>query len=297
MKPLALFVPATPLPLLPCQSAASGRQCTRRSVCVVKAKAKGGGRGRKGRSINSKKRSQQNPARPNAEPQAPTASDGMIDMDLDGEQQQNTAASAGVSQLDGLSLPDLPTESIRRRRRRRKSADATAGSNIKINNNSGDEEDAPLSTDEIDRLTTSYRKGGLELVRQIEVEPDFMFRSGQATGEYEFAAALIGTGRPNKQGVYVTPYLQTSHMILLGVILLGTFISYPGFPLTEGSPQVRAYCKIGLALTFLVNSLLAVYAYSEAGVRKQPRAFWCFKVFFLGNIALQELRSNAPIKK
>lgn len=85
-------------------------------------------------------------------------------------------------------------------------------------------------------------------------------------------------------------------MILIGVILLGTFISYPGFPLTEGSPELRGYCKISLARMFLVNSLLAIYAYSEAGIRKQPRLFWCFKVFFLGNTALQELRSNAPIK-
>lgn len=82
-----------------------------------------------------------------------------------------------MSKPEGFSLPDLPTESIRRRRRRRKSA-ATADANTDAAESKGDieVEDAPLSTDEIDRLTKSYHTGGLELVRQIEVEPDFMFR-------------------------------------------------------------------------------------------------------------------------
>lgn len=193
-----------------------------------------------------------------------------------------------------LQLPDLPSGARGvRRRRRRKLAEAAAAAETE----NGEEVKAlPLS--EIERLTVAYRAGGdkaRELVSKIEVEPNFMFRDGQADGEYELAAAIIGTGKANKQGLYVLPYLQSSHMLLLSVILLGTFVYYPGFPLTEGSDELRGLCRLGLALTYTVNFGLAVYSFAEAKRRKQPPSFWFFKVALLGNIALQELRSNAPL--
>ena len=50
---------------------------------------------------------------------------------------------------------------------------------------------------------------------------------------YDATARLIGRGLPNKAGAYLLPYLQSGHMLLLGVLLLSSSISYPGFPLTE----------------------------------------------------------------
>lgn len=199
-----------------------------------------------------------------------------------------------------FKLPDLPSgaRGVRRRRRRKQQAAASTSDVDKNKIGPGAFNDEALPMSEIERLTKAYRAGGeaaRELVSRIEVEPDFMFRDGQATGEYELAAAIIGTGRPNKQGLYVLPYLQSSHTILLIVILLGTFVYYPGFPLTEGSEELRAACKIGLALTYAVNLGLAVYSYAEARRRNQPPLFWFMKVALFGNIALQELRSNAPL--
>ena len=51
--------------------------------------------------------------------------------------------------------------------------------------------------------------------------------------EYDFTARVIGRGLPSKAGAYILPYLQSGHMLLLGVLLLCTLVSYPGFPLTE----------------------------------------------------------------
>ena len=50
---------------------------------------------------------------------------------------------------------------------------------------------------------------------------------------YDTTARIIGRGLPNKAGAYYLPYLQTGHMLLVGVLLLSSTISYPGFPLTE----------------------------------------------------------------
>jgi hypothetical protein len=64
---------------------------------------------------------------------------------------------------------------------------------------------------------------------------------------YGFTARLIGRGLPNKAGVYLLPYLQTGHMLLLASILLSSIIScaellpppYLG-PVGTGAAQRRA---------------------------------------------------------
>ena len=56
---------------------------------------------------------------------------------------------------------------------------------------------------------------------------------------YDWTARFIGRGLPNKAGVYPLPYLQSGHMLLLGVLLLSTIVTYPGFPLTEVSAGPR----------------------------------------------------------
>lgn len=201
-----------------------------------------------------------------------------------------------------FKLPDRPGGASGSVRRRRRARGAAAGSKPgKPEPMGADEIDAkapPLRDSEISRLTAAYRTrrdGRDELVDRIERDPDYLFRSGNAEGEYGLAAAIIGTGRPNKQGVYVLPYLQSGHMILLGVILLCAFVYYPGFPLTEGTEEVRDALRKLLVLTFTANAALGVYSFAEAKKRKQPPLFWFFKVALLGNIALQELKGNAPI--
>lgn len=156
-----------------------------------------------------------------------------------------------------------------------------------------------LPTDKIRELTQAYRTGGKGadvLINEIEKDPDFMFQTGNPDGEYDLASAIIGTGSPNKQGVYVLPYLQSGHFLLLLTVLLCAFVYYPGFPLTELDDSLRNLLKAGLALTYAINAGLAVLAYKDAKKRGQPATFWAAKTAFLGNLAFNELRRNAPMQ-
>lgn len=187
-----------------------------------------------------------------------------------------------------LRLPDL---SSKPRRKRKKPLSKPAQS-------SEQQERDILPTDAVKKLTAAYRAGGAkaqQVIDELEKDPDYFLQTGNATGEYDFASALIGTGKPNKQGVYVLPYLQSGHILLLAVVLLVAFVYYPGFPLTEADDVTRDALKKGLALVALFNAGLSVFAYRAAKLRAQPPAFWAFKTAFLGNIAFNELRTNAPI--
>jgi hypothetical protein len=225
-----------------------------------------------------------------------------------------------------LRLPDAPMaaiEGVTRRRRRRKAATgdddgsddageeagmdgasftagqvASDGKNRRGPGTSKAEKADPeqVALDAVRQLTEEFRKGNVEatsqLMREIEKDPDYMFQTGNATNEYDMAAALIGTGRPNKQGIYVLPYLQSGHILLLLVVLLCAFVYYPGFPLTELDDEIREWLKRGLSLTYGVNAVLAAFAYRAAKLRSQPPPFWAAKTAFLGGLAFQELRSN-----
>ncbi|KAI0564509.1 hypothetical protein FGB62_25g718 [Gracilaria domingensis] len=186
-----------------------------------------------------------------------------------------------------LQLPDLGATS---RRRRRKPVQKPVEQPVK--------EREVLATDAVQRLAAAYRAGGKEaqkVIDELEKDPDYFLQTGNAKGEYDFASALIGTGKPNKQGIYVQPYLQSGHVLLLGIVLLIAFVYYPGFPLTEASDQTRDLLKKGLAIVSIANSVLAVYAYRAAKLRAQPPFFWAVKTVFLGNLAFNELKTNAPL--
>lgn len=114
---------------------------------------------------------------------------------------------------------------------------------------------------------------------------------------YDWTARLIGRGLPNKAGVYLLPYLQTGHLLLVGVLLLSTLISYPGFPLTEVPDSYRAILAQGIGITYLINSLTAVYAFFVAGAKGEPATFWAIKCFLLGGLALSELTQAVPERK
>ena len=111
---------------------------------------------------------------------------------------------------------------------------------------------------------------------------------------YDWTARIIGRGLPNKTGAYILPYLQSGHMLLLGVLLLCSLISYPGFPLTEVPDAYRSLLLQGLGLNYLVNALCSVYARGIAEGKQEPVGFWQAKVFLLGGLALGELSEAVP---
>jgi len=111
---------------------------------------------------------------------------------------------------------------------------------------------------------------------------------------YDFFDRLIGKGLPNKAGAYYLPYLQTGHMLIIIVLLLSALISYPGFPLTEVPDEYRALIWQGLGLTYLINVGAAVFSRGIAEAKEQPVGFWMAKVFFLGGLALGELKEAVP---
>jgi len=113
--------------------------------------------------------------------------------------------------------------------------------------------------------------------------------------EYDYTARIIGRGLPNKAGAYPLPYLQSGHMLLVGVLLLCSLISYPGFPLTTVPAEYRGLLLQGLGITYLFNAACAVYARGIAEAKQEPVAFWTVKVFLLGGLALGELSEAVPM--
>jgi hypothetical protein len=227
-----------------------------------------------------------------------------------------------------LRLPDAPGAArgagVRRRRRRKASEGEEEGHDTAAEEEAagldGDDaggmfgldkimrgsvvpgvEDDRSAVDAVRKLTAEFRKGSARasdvLLREMEKDPDFLFQTGNGTGEYDLTSAVIGTGSPNEQGVYVLPYLQSGHVLLLLVILLCAFVYYPGFPLTELDEGTTDWLKRGLAVTYAFNAGLAVLSYGEAKRRAQPPLFWAFKTAFLGGLAFSELRANVPTEE
>lgn len=218
------------------------------------------------------------------------------------------AANTPVENEARLRLPDLPQAGPRAVKRKRKPRASVSGSGAggmstetrPTGDVTASKSREPLPSHKVRELTAAYRMGGKGaelLMDELEKDPDFMLQTGNPEGEYDLTSAIIGTGRPNRQGLYLLPYLQSGHVLLLLVVLLCTFVYYPGFPLTELEDSVRTSLKKGLALTYFFNSVLAVLAFTEAQKRRQPAAFWAFKTAFLGNLALNELKGNAPLQE
>lgn len=257
------------------------RSSQRVPIC---AKAKKGKRTKKARkSTPPAKPGTQSSAAPSAGPPTPAASDPPADVAF-------TQVELPAPDESLLRLPELNTDTVRRKRKPRVAP--TPVDDVP--------DDAPLSTDSIRRLTKAYRQGGdaaQELITEIEKNPDYMIQTGNPKGEYDLTSAIIGSGRPNQQGLYILPYLQSGHLLLLTIILVAANVYYPGFPLTEADEGVREGLKRGLALVAVANSVLAVFAYRSAKRRDQPAFFWALKTAFLGDLAFGELRRNAPMVK
>lgn len=272
-----------------------------------------------------KRKPPRNPKPSSPSPSASPPSDAAppsVPSDNDGPQsvQYSTADDLPVVDESRLRLPDAPASSggagVRRRRRKRsqesedieevavevgdgdREVDAYGISELGKGSNAPDGEVDRSAVDAVRRLTSDFRMGSASaedlLLREIEKDPDFLFQTGNATDEYDLTSALIGTGTPNKQGVYVNPYVQSGHVLLLVVILLCAFVYYPGFPLTELDIETTDWLKRGLALTYVFNLGLSFFSYREAKKRNQPPFFWAAKTAFIGGLAFSELRANAP---
>ena len=112
---------------------------------------------------------------------------------------------------------------------------------------------------------------------------------------YAWADRLLGRGLPNKAGAYYLPYIQSGHMLLLGVLFLCSLISYPGFPLTEVPDAYKSILLQGIGITFLINAGTAFYARGIAEAKGEPVLFWMFKCVVFGGLALGELAEAVPM--
>lgn len=209
-----------------------------------------------------------------------------------------------------LKLPDLNITASGIRRKRKAAAGTrgvAVGSNSSINkdklsttSSTSDvhQKEEQMSLQKVRELTAAYRlgeSGRQTLIDELEKEPDFVFQAAAGSKEYDLTSAIFGIGKPNKQGVYILPYLQSAHIVLLAISALVGFVYYPGFPLTEASDDIRSTIKNTLTVVFAVNSVLAVLAFRAASRRAQPKWFWASKTFVLGELAFGELRRNTEV--
>lgn len=155
--------------------------------------------------------------------------------------------------------------------------------------------DAPVFEDSIKALTDNFKKKRDEFIQNLERDPNYGFKRLDEDDSYDWAAALIGRGSPTKKGFFMLPYLQTGHIVCLVVVLLGAFVYYPGFYLTELPESTREVLRKALAVVFSVNGILAGYAGWEASRRNQPTLLWIVKCMMLGGLALNELQQNVPL--
>jgi len=151
---------------------------------------------------------------------------------------------------------------------------------------------ARLSPEEQQRQTAQEKLFELLTFDTID---DRVERSDEAA--YDNTARILGRGTASQGGAYLLPYLQSGHMLLLGVLLLASTISYPGFPLTQVPEEYRALLQQGLVITYVINAAAAVYSLVSgvAAAKQEPAGFWFGKILLLGGLALGELREiEAP---
>uniref|UniRef100_A0A7S1UFT4 Uncharacterized protein n=1 Tax=Phaeomonas parva TaxID=124430 RepID=A0A7S1UFT4_9STRA len=135
------------------------------------------------------------------------------------------------------------------------------------------------------------------LLSELELDPfaDADFERFQAE-EYDLIAALIGEGSRPFIGIPL-PYLQTGHSMLFLITLVCAFVEVPGNPLTELPQPIRDFLSTGLLVTYAINAGTVLLALSAAEQRRQPKALWGIKCFFLGGLALKELTEIEPVKE
>lgn len=105
---------------------------------------------------------------------------------------------------------------------------------------------------------------------------------------YGTVSALLAEGARPFLGIPPGP-LQVGHFIgSLGIILCA-FVEYPGFPLTNLPTPLRDALQGGLAIVYLINTVLAVLAVFAAAERGQSSFLWAAKSFSVGGLAFDQL--------
>lgn len=111
---------------------------------------------------------------------------------------------------------------------------------------------------------------------------------------YTTVSALLGEGAKPFLGIPTGP-LQVGHFIGSLAIILMAFVQYPGFPLTNLPSPLRDCLQGGLAVTYTINLVLAVFAGFKSGERDQSALLWAAKTFSVGGLAYDQL-SQLPTK-
>lgn len=113
--------------------------------------------------------------------------------------------------------------------------------------------------------------------------------------EYGTVSALLAEGAKDFLGIPPGP-LQVGHFIgSLGIILCA-FVEYPGFPLTNLPTPLRDALQGGLATVYLINTVLAVLAFIQAGQKGQDSVLWAAKTFSVGGLAFDQLNQLPNVK-
>lgn len=133
-----------------------------------------------------------------------------------------------------------------------------------------------------------------EYLRVIQLNPFADADDSMFLEEYDIFQSIFGTGKLMNIPI---PYLQTGHGILLIIVALAAFIYAPGNPLTEFPPEIRAFFRNGLTVTYTINAVLAVVGFQRAQSKNLPGIFWAVKCFVLGGVAFYEISQAKDPKK
>ena len=109
--------------------------------------------------------------------------------------------------------------------------------------------------------------------------------------ELDLTSLILAEGSRPFLGIDVA-YLQTGHLILVGVAVLAALVETSGLPLTDLPDVYRGFLQQGLVVVYLVNTVLVFFSIQPAQERQQPVSFWMGKVFLLGGLAYGELCSR-----
>ena len=134
------------------------------------------------------------------------------------------------------------------------------------------------------------------LERQPFADADESFFEPEAYGT---VSALLGEGSAVFLGIFPSGPLQVGHAIGALTLLLMATVQYPGFPLTNLPSEWRQALQLGLATTYTINVVLALYFVlltQQAAQRGQSSAVWMSKIIAVGGLALDQLL-QLPKKK
>lgn len=148
----------------------------------------------------------------------------------------------------------------------------------------------------IKRLADTFKKDKGRMQEMLELDPQ-IDAAVTYLDEYDWDSRILGRGLPNQAGVYVQPYLQSGHTLLLLILLLCATVDYPGFPLTSLPFTIREWLQRGIQITYLINTGVAVRAALVAASKGEPVAFWAGKCFLFGGLSLYELKTAVPGKE